>query len=66
MKVYMEVTQDEYELPLAIADSPTELARICGTSSTNVRSAVCRWKSGEHVRSRFIVVEIDEDDDDDE
>ena len=26
--VYMEVTKDRYELPLAVADSPYELARM--------------------------------------
>ena len=66
MKVYMEVTQDEYELPLAIADSPAELARMCGVNPNAVSSAISHWKSGKHPRSRFIVVKIDEEDDDDE
>lgn len=28
--VYMKISRDKYELPLAVANSATELARICG------------------------------------
>ena len=30
--LYMEVTRDRYELPLAVADSPWELARMRGVT----------------------------------
>jgi ribosomal protein L7Ae-like RNA K-turn-binding protein len=40
MFVYMKVTKDKYELPVAIADSAKELAEICGTKRTNILSAI--------------------------
>lgn len=38
MPVYMATTKDKYELPLAIADSPWELARLLQVTE----SAVCK------------------------
>ena len=38
MKLYLRVTKDEYELPLAVADSAQELAVMMGT--TKKRGAV--------------------------
>lgn len=59
MKVYMEVTKDEYELPVAIADSQTELAKMVGVRPSTV-SISCdrRKKSKTGRRYRFICVEI--------
>lgn len=31
-KLYMRVTTDELELPIAVAESPKELADLCGTT----------------------------------
>ncbi len=39
--LWMIVTYDEYEFPLYIADSVTELSRITGKSESAIRSAVC-------------------------
>ena len=40
-KIYMYIdTSDEFLLPLAIAESPTELARIAGTNKTNVLTTI--------------------------
>lgn len=61
MKVVMMVTLDKYELPLAVADSPAELARMVGTTANTICSAIyhCR-KHGR--RCRFVRVEIGEED----
>lgn len=61
--VYMAVDLDEYELPYAVADSPKELAEICGTKADTIRSAICHVRAGRAKRSQFIKVEIEEDDD---
>ena len=61
--VYMAVDLDEYELPYAVADSSKELAEICGTKANTVASAICHVEAGRAKRSRFIRVEIEEDDD---
>lgn len=38
--VYMEVTRDEYELPVVVADSAFELAMLCGVHVSTVMHAV--------------------------
>ena len=34
--VYMKVTRDEYELPVAVADTVVELAKICGVKVNSI------------------------------
>ena len=58
--VYMKVTNDEYELPVAIADSFVELARMLGIKPQSI------YDSMSHVKSRgswtpYIRVEIGEE-----
>ena len=60
--VYMKITKDKYELPVAVAESTTELAKICGLkNSGSVRSMI-----NEPIRLGFrptdIKVEATEDD----
>ncbi len=59
-KVYMKVTMDKYELPLAVADSAKELAEICGTTVNNINSCCSKYKTGKHKKSSFISVEVEE------
>lgn len=41
--LWMEVSRDEYELPLAVADSAAELSRVLGLKDANsVLSAISR------------------------
>ena len=61
MTVRILVTKDEFELPVAIADTAKELARICGVSNRTVISGALRSKSGKVKKSRYIKVEIDDD-----
>lgn len=57
--VYMKVTRDEYRLPLAVADSASEMARLQGTTRNAVYSSVSHgWGS-------YIKVEVDDDEEDD-
>lgn len=45
--LWMEVSNDEYELPLAVADSALELAKVLGLKDENsVISSVSRAKCG--------------------
>ena len=48
----MEISQDGYELPLAIADTAKDLARICGVKLSTVRSSASRVNTG-HDDGRF-------------
>ena len=42
MVVWMKVTKDKYELPVAVADSANELARILNTTANNVSSSLSK------------------------
>ena len=44
--VYMQVTKDKYELPLAIADSIPKLAEMIGVKTQSI------YDSMKHVKSR--------------
>lgn len=59
--VYMEVTRDEYELPVAVADSAKELAQIVGKNRGSILSQISHEKSGKVKRSIYKRVKIDGD-----
>lgn len=61
MKVYMSITKDALELPEAVADSPKELARMCGVKYEHILSAISHWKKGRIKTPRFITCELEED-----
>lgn len=58
----MEVTQDEYELPVAIADNAHQLAIMRNVSVNTIYSAISHEKSGAYKRSRYKRIVIDEED----
>lgn len=42
--LWMEVSKDEYELPLAVADSAAELSEVLGLDADSVMSSYSRAK----------------------
>lgn len=61
MKVlWLKVTMDEYELPVAVADSAAELAKMLGVTVNNIRSSYSKYKSGERKSCQFRRVEVEE------
>lgn len=56
--VYMLVTQDKYELPLVVADSVAELAKLTGQKRSSVASAISHAKK-KGFNSRYIRVIVD-------
>lgn len=44
--VYMMVSSDKYEFPLAIADTVQELSRIIGVNSTSITTSIIRSERG--------------------
>lgn len=59
-KIYMCVTHDKYELPVAVADSPKELADMLGVTSNNILSAIYHAKvSGR--KSIYVRVVVDDE-----
>lgn len=63
MRIWMEVTRDKYELPVAVAGTAAELAKMVGVTLRAVQKcqvdAKKRGKPGKYIR-----VEVDEDADD--
>ena len=56
----MQVTMDKYELPVAIADSAAELARMVGVKPNTVLKSI--YYSKKHGwKSRYKKIEITED-----
>ena len=63
--VWMLVTADKYELPILVADSAAELARLTHRSQQTIRGAVSRFENGKWERSRYQRVRITDDEEDD-
>lgn len=53
--VWMKVTKDKYELPVAVAESSVELARIVNTTPNSIRSSIC------HGYGTYVKVVIDDE-----
>ncbi len=52
--LYMAVTMDEFALPIAVADSPEELAGMMGVKEQSVRACICNSKK--HKTSMYLKV----------
>lgn len=61
MTLYLRVTNDEYELPMAVADSPSELAIMLGLKRQTLWSIFSRIRKGEYRYKIYQIVEIDEE-----
>lgn len=64
MKLWMKVSEDEYELPLAVADSAEELSAMTGRTAGSIQAMVSKYKHGKKYCGYWRTVEIEEDDDD--
>lgn len=58
--LYLWVTMDKYELPLFVADSPRELAEVCGVKPETIYGMASRYKHGKIPRTQYVRVEVDE------
>lgn len=61
MTIWMAVTNDNKELPVAIADTARELALICGTSQKSIQCSYSRYKTGRNKTSPYRKVVIDDE-----
>lgn len=60
--LWIKVSNDEYEHIVAMADTASELARMCNTTTNAVLSAISHAKSGRNRgRSQYRRVEIDDE-----
>ena len=46
--LYLKTTKDDLELPIAVADTGEELARILGVTKSNVFTSIARGHKGWH------------------
>lgn len=58
--IWIKVELDEYELPVAVAGSAAELARICGEKETTIRAGAFHY-AGQGRKSPFRRVVIEEE-----
>ena len=58
MTLYMLVTKDKYELPLAVAESATELAKMISVSRNRILSAISHAEKNGY-RSIYVKVECE-------
>lgn len=65
MALYMAVTPDKYELPVAVEDSPTKLARKIGVSVNMILASLTPKRAGYNNRRRmgyrYRKVEVEDD-----
>ena len=61
MKLYLRVTKDKYELPVAVADSPRELAQMIGVSRDTILSSLSHVKAGQIRNSIYKLVEVEDE-----
>ncbi len=62
MKIWMKVTNDEFSLPLAIADSASELAQMCGADKNVIQSTAAHHRKGRLKNPSYIYVIVEEGD----
>lgn len=62
MTLYMRVTGDKYELPLAVGVSVAEIARLQGMNPSSIYTAMYEQRAHPERKrkSKFIKVEVDE------
>lgn len=60
-KLYLLVSKDEYELPLAVCDSVYELSERAGATENTIRSALSHYKNdGVNCPYRQVEVELED------
>ena len=60
MTLYMAVTPDEYELPIAVENTVFDLAEMYNTTSSTILTSISRNRSGKRRGAKFVKVEIDD------
>lgn len=46
--IWMQVTPDEYELPMLVADTANELAQMIGVSKSTIKSSELKYRTGQY------------------
>lgn len=59
--IWMWITKDKFELPIAVAGSAAELSRLSGKTINNIWSQASKYESGKQKKTQFVRVKIDQD-----
>lgn len=62
-RIYLEITQDEYQLPVNVYDSLEELAEKTGHKLGSMYAYMSKVKKGKIKNPRYICVEMMEEED---
>lgn len=62
MKLYLCVTNDKYELPLAVAETQAELAEMRHVDHTTISAALRRKFKKHNINKKHKYVEVEVDD----
>lgn len=57
-RLWLKVSGDRYELPLAVADTAAELAKLCGVTVNTIYSQMSRVRSGVLTSCPYICVRL--------
>ena len=55
--LWLKVTQDEYQLPLVVARSADELAKMCGVGKEVIFRWINRQKNNPEIKPKYIRVD---------
>ena len=58
--IWMAVEADEYELPLAVAETAAELGEMVGVSWHTIRNCIYKGYAGEQSGRKYVKVRIDD------
>ena len=56
--IWMKISNDDFELPLAVADTAQELADIVGTTKNCIVSTISKFNQGKLKRTPYICVKV--------
>lgn len=63
MNIYMAVTNDKYELPVAFGETLSELASMVGSNPSNISRNIKNYKTAKRHwgKYRYVKVEIEDE-----
>ena len=60
MTLYMAVTPDKFELPIAVESTVFDLVEMYSTTPATILTSISRNKSGKRRGAKFVRVEVDD------
>ena len=61
MRLWMKITSDELQLPVAIEDTAEELSEITGAKTNSIQSIASRLVRGKIDKGTFVYVDVEEE-----